>query len=86
MIQGFVDGIHIHLYNMVAFEAKKLVDLVFQIGNGVFHRDHIGQFKKGGLHDHVNAAAQTHFRCYGNGVNIIKFQPFLSDGAFDMAG
>ena len=48
--------------------------------NGLFHRQHFGQVKETGLHDHVDAVTKPHFTGNFYGINIIEIQLFVMDG------
>ena len=81
IVQRLVHRGKVHIHNLLALFREQLFDLVFQISDGVINRNHVGQLKKGRLHDHVDATAQPHFTGNFFSIDIVKFELFLSDGA-----
>ena len=80
-VHALVHGGDVHVDDLVALHAVGLLDGFLQQGHGLVEVDDVGQLEEGGLHDHVDAAAQTHFLGHGNGVNIEELQVLAGDGA-----
>ena len=80
-VHALVHGGDVHVDDLVALHAVGLLDGFLQQGHGLVEVDHVGQLEESGLHDHVDAAAQTHFLGHGNGVNVEELQVLAGDGA-----
>lgn len=59
---------------------------ILQVFNGVSQRNNISQLEESGLHNHVDAAAQTDFLSNFNSINDVEFDIVFSDVAFELTG
>ena len=83
---ALVDGGVVHVDDFLAFVAVGVDDGVFEVGDGFFDGDDIGEFEEGGLHDHVESSAEAEFLGDGDGVDDVEFDVVVGDGPFHGAG
>ncbi len=81
VILALVHGLVVHVDDLVALPAEQLVNLVLEVGDGFVHGDHVGRLEEGGLHDHVDASAQTHIPGNLDRVDVVELELFAGDGA-----
>ena len=56
---ALVDGGAVHVHDVLSLGAVGLADLRFQVGDGLLHREDLGEGKEARLHYHVDAAAKA---------------------------
>ena len=79
---AFVDGRIVHVNHVLAFHAIGCFHGVLQIFHRVGQRNDIRQFEERGLHDHVDAAAQTDGLRNLHRVNDIEINMLLRNVLF----
>ena len=79
VLKGLVHCGHVHVHDVLPLFTEQLLDLVFQVGDGLFNRDHVGGLKKSGLHDHVDPAPQSRLAGDLHRVDGVEGQFLLGD-------
>jgi len=85
-VHALVHGGDVHVDDLVALAAVSLFDGFLKQGHGLFEVKHVGQLEEGGLHDHVDAAAEAHFLGDLDGVHVVELQLFAGDHALHGGG
>ncbi len=67
-----VDGAQVHLDHLVTLAAVLLADRVLEELHGPLEGEHPGELEEGGLHDHVDAAAEPGGGGDADGVHVVK--------------
>ena len=88
-LQGAHSSVHgslVHLNDLFALLAVSLLNGLFDVPEGLFRRNDIGDLEEGRLHDHVDAAAQTQVRGDLHGIDVVELDFFLCEGSLHGVG
>ena len=85
-VHALVHSGNVHVDDLVALAAVGLLDGFLEQAHGLFKVKHVGKLEEGGLHDHVDAAAEAHFLGNLDGVHVVELQLFAGDNALHGGG
>src|SRR6185369_5294935 len=86
VLQGFVDGGVVHGDDLVARFAVALLDGALDFFKRGGQRDDVGDLEEGGLHDDVDARAQSQLFAQFDGVDDVEFEFLVDDLLLDFLG
>ena len=85
-VHALVHSGNVHVDDLVALAAVGFLDGFLEQAHGLFKVKHVGKLEEGGLHDHVDAAAEAHFLGNLDGVHVVELQFFAGDNALHGSG
>ena len=77
---GGIHGGVVHGHELLALLAEHLLDFLLQVRNRLVHGQHVGELEEGGLHDHVDAAAEAHLLGDLDRVDVVELDLLARDG------
>ena len=84
--QGLVHRGEVLVNDGLALAGIGFADGLFDLGNGLFAREHVGNGEEAGLHDRIDAPAHAGGLGHGVGVDDITFEFFGDDFPLDFDG